>query len=354
MDLIDALPFYVMLVDADHHILLANKAVQQDLGLDPQHVVGRYCPKAVHGLDEPFPGCPLEEAVAKGQAVERELFDPPSGRWVRSAIYPTGHQTQNGREIFVHMIHDITERVQAKEALQQHAEQLQALSRRLVEIQESERRRIARELHDEIGQSLTGLKLILDMTDRLPPDAVSASLGEARTIVNELVVQVRNMSLDLRPAMLDDLGLLHTLLWHFKRYTAQTRIDVTFRRSGVEGRRFAPQAETAVYRIVQEALTNVARHAGVSDVTVRLWADGDVLGVQVEDRGVGFDPDVVPVGASTGLSGMRERVALLGGQLTVESARRVGTRLTAELPLREEGERKEERKDIHDDHCAGG
>ena len=213
-------------------------------------------------------------------------------------------------------------------------EHLQALSRQLLEVQEAERRHIARELHDEVGQSLTGLKLLLDMSTRLPTDEATANLGEAQAMVNELMALVRDLSLDLRPAMLDDLGLLPTLLWHFDRYTTQTDVGVTLKHARLEGRRFRPEVETAAYRIVQEALTNVARHAGVSEVWVRLWADQETLGVQIEDRGTGFEPEaVLTAGATTGLAGMRERAVLLGGQLTVESAPGAGTCVTAELPL---------------------
>jgi len=215
-------------------------------------------------------------------------------------------------------------------------DRLRTLSHRLVEVQETERRHIARELHDEVGQLLTGLKLVLEMSTRLPSDAVKASLGEAQALVSELMTRVRDLSLDLRPTMLDDLGLLPALLWHFERYTSQTSVRVAFSHTGLEGQRLAPEVETAAYRIVQEALTNVARHAGVSEVTVRLWADRDVLGVQVKDRGSGFDPEAaLDGGTSSGLSGMHERVVFLGGQLTIESAPGAGARLMAEFPLDE-------------------
>lgn len=232
-------------------------------------------------------------------------------------------------------------------------ERLQKLSRQLLEVQEAERRHIARELHDEVGQALTGLKLLLDMSTRLPAGEATANLGEAQAMIHELMALVRDLSLDLRPAMLDDLGLLPTLLWHLDRYTNQTHVCVTFKHAGLEGRRFAPQVETAAYRIVQEALTNVARHAGVSEVTVRLWTDQDTLSVQVKDRGAGFDPEATLATSDTiGLAGMRERAVLLGGQLTIESVPGAGTYVTAELPLggpAEEGERGDE----YDDNRAG-
>lgn len=212
-------------------------------------------------------------------------------------------------------------------------ERLQTLSRRLVEIQESQRRDIARELHDEVGQVLTGLKLLLEMSARPPADAVQANLAEAQVLLDDLMGRVRELSLDLRPPMLDDLGLLPALLWHFDRYTSQTQVRVRFEHSGVE-RRFGSEIETAVYRIIQEALTNVARHARVPQVTVRLWADHERLGVQIEDQGAGFDPEeALRAGISSGLIGMYERAVLLGGHLAVESVPGVRTRLTAELPL---------------------
>ncbi len=231
------------------------------------------------------------------------------------------------------LMHDITERVQAEERILLANERLRALSRRLVEAQETERRHIARELHDEVGQALTGLNLLLGMSSRAPADTVETRLGEARALVEELMEKVDELSLDLRPAMLDDLGLLPALLWHFERYTVQTGVRVNLEHSGME-RRFTAELETALYRVVQEALTNVARHAGVNQVTVRLWANQNVLSVQVKDQGAGFDPQAAldePV--TVGLSGMYERAALLGGQLMVESAPGSGAFIRAEWPL---------------------
>ncbi|HEX6292621.1 MAG TPA: sensor histidine kinase, partial [Herpetosiphonaceae bacterium] len=210
---------------------------------------------------------------------------------------------------------------------------LQRLSRQMIEVQESERRHLALELHDEIGQTLTGLKLILEMIQRLPIDEFQRRLSEAQALVNDLMARVRQLSLDLRPAMLDDLGLLPTLVWHFERYTAQTNVQVTFAHTGL-GRRFPPEVETATYRIVQEALTNVARHSQVRHVTVSLWVIGDMLTVQIEDQGAGFDPSIDQASsASRGLPGMRERAALLGGELVVETMPGVGTLIRAELPV---------------------
>jgi two-component system, NarL family, sensor histidine kinase UhpB len=228
---------------------------------------------------------------------------------------------------------DITERKQAEEKLRDYTERLKALSSRLLEAQEIERRWLARELHDEIGQLLTALLLHLDICLRSPPESVQAKLEEALTISRDLMARVRKMSLELRPTMLDDLGILHPLLWHIENFFSRTGIAVHFKHSGVEGR-FPRDCETGIYRIVQEGLNNVARHAGVGEAWVTLWADAETLNVQIEDRGRGFEVSGVRAGgAGAGLAGMQERAAFLGGKLLVESSPGQGTRVTASLPL---------------------
>jgi PAS domain S-box-containing protein len=221
---------------------------------------------------------------------------------------------------------DITERKHAEDALR-------ALSCRLVEVQETERRQVARELHDHIGQELTGLKFLLEMTSRLPAHSLRGKLNEALASINELVERVQDLSLDLRPAMLDDLGLVPALLWHFERYQSQTGVRVIFSHRGIQ-RRLDAEIETAVYRIVQEALTNVARHAGVTEASVRLVVNRGLLSVHIEDLGTGFDVDkAMDNGTSSGLTGMHERAVLLGGQFKVHSSPSSGTRVVARFPL---------------------
>lgn len=210
---------------------------------------------------------------------------------------------------------------------------LRGMSRRLVEVQEKERRFLARELHDEAGQMLTGLKLVVDQSLPQASGPLKERLNEAVRLINDLMDRMRSLSLELRPQVLDDLGLIIALDWHFNRYMKQTGIRVNFRHTPVS-QRLPSLIEITVFRIVQEALTNVARHAQVKDVSVRLWVDEERAGLQVEDKGSGFDADSV-CGAwnSTGLSGMRERAELLGGELTIESNPGKGTLLTVELPF---------------------
>ncbi|MEY2409966.1 MAG: hypothetical protein QOF48_2636 [Verrucomicrobiota bacterium] len=210
---------------------------------------------------------------------------------------------------------------------------LRSLSQRVVEMQEAERRAVARELHDEIGQLLTGLKMFLETSLR-PADALQqAILDDARSQLNELMERVRQLSVSLRPQILDDLGLLTALEWHFKRYEKQTGIHVRFQHSSICGRLPSP-IETAAFRIIQEALTNVARHAAVKEVAVRLWNHDGRLGLQIEDRGVGFDTRrALASHLSSGLGGMQERAEMLAGEITIDSRAGAGTRVTVELPL---------------------
>jgi signal transduction histidine kinase len=211
-------------------------------------------------------------------------------------------------------------------------ERSRSLARKLVDVQERERRKIARELHDEIGQSLTALDLMLKVAavDR----RTEAKIGEAREILGDLTAKVRNMSLNLRPAMLDDMGLLHTLIWLFDRYTQQTKITVGFTHVALRQTRNAAELETAAYRIVQEALTNVARHAKTEHAEVRFRREEDRLHFEIVDRGAGFDPDTGAISdQAVGLASMRERATLLGGRLSIDSSPGKGTRIKVMIPF---------------------
>lgn len=212
-------------------------------------------------------------------------------------------------------------------------QQLRQMSVRLIQVQEEERRQLARELHDEIGQTLTVLRLLADGPGTTEGTARAASRQEACRLVDRLLSQVRTLSLDLRPSMLDDLGLLPALLWQVDRFAAQTNIDIRFVHAGLE-RRFPAEVETAVFRIIQEGLTNVVRHSGAARATLHVQADADEIVVSLEDAGRGFD--VRDAGGcrppSSGLLNIRERAGLLGGEVTVDSLPGKGTRIVAVIP----------------------
>ena len=228
---------------------------------------------------------------------------------------------------------DVTEQVRLLEQVRAGEERLRAFSRRLVETQEADRRFIALELHDEIGQLLTAIKMSQEQLGR-NGQADKRPLKRATKLVQDAMDRVQNLSLELRPAMLDHLGLVPTLRWYVKRYATRNGIEVKLKQTGVN-RRFDPDLETACFRIVQEGLTNVARHARTGQATVQLRVIGNVLHLAVEDSGQGFDANaVLDSPKSVGLVGMVERVTSLGGELRIDSAPGHGTRLNATFPLK--------------------
>jgi len=223
------------------------------------------------------------------------------------------------------------------EHLQAGRERLQALSRRLVEVQETERRRLAHELHDEIGQTLTAVKINLQALQRHEGLAsVEPYLKDSVDVVEHALQQVRNLSLDLRPSLLDDLGLVATLRWYVDRqaqrggFAAQLVTDPA-------DMHLAPELETTCFRVVQEALTNIMRHSQAHNVCVELHQRDAELLLRVCDDGVGFDVQAALKtamgGASLGLLGIQERIWQVGGQIAIQSAPGGGTEIHARVPL---------------------
>jgi signal transduction histidine kinase len=218
----------------------------------------------------------------------------------------------------------------------QHKSELEQLSSKLMQAQEDEQRRIARELHDEIGQALSAIKLELAVAERSTlSEARSTALLEARAIADRVLQSVRDLSQVLHPAMLDHLGLSDTATWYLRAFSRRTGITSELSIDELETR-LAPEIEVCTYRVIQEAVTNVARHAGATTCRVRIQRLSRTLQVSIEDDGRGFDPAVAQTSVpGLGLVSVRERVARLGGRLHVESHVGEGTRLMVELPLAE-------------------
>ncbi len=180
---------------------------------------------------------------------------------------------------------------------------------------------------------------------------VQTVLGRVKTALVEAVQETRDISLRLRPGILDDLGLLPALIWHVQNYTEKTDIQVDLQHSGLD-RDLPMDIRTAVYRIIQESLTNIACHAGVNEAKVIVRALEDTLIIEIEDRGKGFDQAALPISASIGLSGMQERVYALGGTLEIESNAGVGTHVTVKLPLPKPLKAKTDKRETDNDSSA--
>ena len=249
----------------------------------------------------------------------------------------TGAKLYTDREETIWSFVDISERKRAELELEQTSARVSALSRRLIEVQELERVALARELHDEIGQALTAVRLHLKVLEREDAQGKHReSLDRALGVVERAIGQVRGLSLRLRPPVLDDLGLLPALRWLVlqQSWNRGLRIEIEAVPEGVaEGVSVPAGVTEAAYRIAQEALTNVLRHAHAGRATIRVEQNADRLAVLIRDDGRGFDPAEVRSLGGFGLLGMQERVKLAGGTLVVSSERGRGTQVRAEFGL---------------------
>jgi len=507
--IMDALPFYVMLVDDRHRILAWNQALRREIGdRDP---VGAYCPELIHGTADPYPGCPLEQSVGTASPVETELFDEATGRWMSSAVYPTGLVTQEGRGIYLHFTRNVTEQKLAATALAQSLEHHKAigvllqrlrdcqspeqtlselvdttlslswmsntsgagaflakgdelalvvcrhlapevmercarvplgeclcgttalelrpfsaragecrhlrvsrsedrqgthghatlplvhegralgvvnfylrfgateltssqmsfleaatavtaaalgsqlarqraheaqtrasqLERQLLEgviaSQEDERKRVARELHDDLGQGLSAL--LLELKTAAHAGGVHGEICDRmEQSVRDLIGRIYQLAWDLRPSILDDYGLDSALTRHVNILSKRTGLSIDYRFVCPEGSlpRLPNTLEVLLYRVTQEALANVVRHAEATRVSVVVLRQSDKVTVIVEDDGRGFDPSSVAVsadGRGLGILGMRERVTLANGEMTIDSGAGQGTSLRVKVPL---------------------
>ncbi len=206
-----------------------------------------------------------------------------------------------------------------RDRLAERTLELEQLTGLMLRVQEDERRRIAQELHDEAGQVLTAVKIELELDGRI----------EAGAMVGRALAQVRDVSNLLRPSVLDDLGLVPALRVLADDFAARTRIAVALDVENAS-RRLAPEVEVVIYRVVQEALTNVARHAGAGAARVHVSSDGQAVRLAIEDDGHGAADDARP---HTGWLGMRERVSTLGGRLTIGRSAAGGVRVDADIPI---------------------
>lgn len=339
-DLLEALPFSAMLVDDERNILFANRAARErlaakSLGFDRGVLGPGYCPDVIHGLDRPWSVCSDEETVKKQRPVEREAFDEISGRWLRLTICPIKRPVLGSGRIYVHLVADITGAKRAEAELRASQAQLRELSSYLEGVREDERAKVAREIHDELGQLLTALKIELLQSARRSTDnqeALSRKTESMLGLVDEAIQTVKRISTELRPSVLDDLGLSDALEWLTNEFARRTGIHCTFRArpAQIQADR---ERSTALFRICQEALTNVARHAQASKVAVALDRTARALRLRVEDDGRGIEPERIADPRAFGLLGMRERACSFGGKFTIVGIPERGTLVLVVLPL---------------------
>ena len=234
-------------------------------------------------------------------------------------------------------VRDISEKKKAQEAARNY-------SRRVIEAQEAERRRISRELHDQVGQILTAVKMNLHVLQhKCTQPEILVSINDNLKVIDEAVDQIRDLSVDLRPLLLDDLGLVVALRWYLERQTRNLGIPAQFVSGSLdEDDRFSSELETACFRIVQEGVTNIVRHARAKRISVRLERVISDLVLLITDDGAGFDARMLRSSNSTstlGLRGMEERAHAVGGSITIDSAPALGTEICVRLPIKGEKRR---------------
>jgi len=252
----------------------------------------------------------------------------------------TNYDKESGDKLFV-FLRDVTQRKQMGETLVNYIGELQQLSKQLIAVQEAERLRISQELHDEMGQALTMLRInIASIKVSLPPSCtkgIKDRLADADALTEKILGQIHELTLELRPHMLDDLGLVPTLRWYTERLSRRLNIQILFTQKNWK-RRLTPEIRTALFRIIQEALTNVAKHARAKKVRILLAQKQKFIEVLVEDDGRGFDQRKIEKRLSRargiGLFSMKERAALLNGECTIESHPGAGTKVRIRIPWR--------------------
>jgi PAS domain S-box-containing protein len=340
--IVDSAMDAVITVDEEQKIVLFNRAAEQLFRVPRAAALGssleRFLPARYRGAHRGH-----VERFGRTGVTSRRMGDvttlwalrgePEEEFPIEASI---SQAVEGGRRYFTVILRDITLRKQAEDALLASQRELRELSARVLEAREEEKARIARELHDELGQLLTALKMDLSWLRSHPgaDDEAAAKMEEMGRLLDQTVSSTRRISADLRPLMLDDLGLADAANWLVedfgKRYGIASHIKIE---AGGGLDELSKTVSTTVYRAIQESLTNIARHSGAKQAWIVLAVEGDSLEVQVEDDGRGIAPEDLAKARSLGLKGMRERIAFIGGSFEVARAPRGGTRLRLRVPL---------------------
>jgi len=340
--IVDSAMDAVITVDREQKIVLFNRAAEQVFGVRREAVLGaplsRLLPERFRGMHHHH-----IETFGKTGVTSRRMGDVTT-LWALRADgteFPIeasiSQASEGGSTYYTVILRDITVRKNSEDELRRSQKELRELSARVLEAREEEKTRIARELHDELGQLLTALKMDLAwLRERLPAgDAeMAAKAGQMQDMLEQTVSSTRRIAADLRPLMLDDLGLADAANWLVQDFSQRAGITCDIQIAGdgaFEG--LEGNVATAVYRALQESLTNIARHAGAKNAWVVLGLENGFLHLEVEDDGHGISLEDLAKGRSLGLKGMRERVGYFGGSLEVVRAPRGGTRLRARVPM---------------------
>lgn len=320
---------------ADGRYVLVNDAWVKTFGISREEALGQRFQNLKVWVNETQSAYVYQQVRAVGSVTDYEVtghtLDGQS-----PTLLITAKLIKLGTETFVLSVsRDITERKRVEVELQASQAELRNLAGRLQIVREEERAAIAREIHDELGQALTGIRMDLKWLERLlPPESESARerLTSIYSLIGNTVQSVRQLATSLRPGVLDDFGLVAALEWQAREFTTRTGIACDFAELPEEVP-LDPAHATALFRIFQETLTNVARHAEATRINARLCYEHDILHLQIHDNGKGISAEAIKHSRSLGLVGMRERAHLLGGKFSIEGGPGIGTTIKVQIPL---------------------
>jgi PAS domain S-box-containing protein len=338
--LVDLMPVAVYVCDTSGNLQHYNRRAVELWGREPVpgETAQRYCGSlrlyAADGTLVPHNKSMMAEVLRTGvEARDLEVaIERPDGTRITALVNIV--PLRNGDEELIgamNCFHDITELKRAQTALQRSFGQLRALAARLQTVREEERKRVARELHDQLGQTLTAMKIDLSSLIHELPAEKERRAASLLKLIDQTIHSVRRISNDLRPAVLDDLGLIGAVEWAAREFENRTGTKCWLDLPGddtVVDRELA----TSLFRILQETFTNVARHADASRVDVRLARENGSMTLEVRDDGKGISEEQLSDRSSLGILGMRERALLLGGELAISGAPGQGTTIRVRVP----------------------
>jgi len=333
--------YAIYLLDPTGHVMSWNTGAERIKGYAAREIMGRSF-AVFYPLEDREAGLPernLAQARREGRFTSHGWRLRKDGTRFWADVVITALRNRAGELTgFAKVTRDITERKRAEQSLLDAEAELQSLTRRLVQAEESERRRIAGELHDRVGQTLSALNINLDILlgmlgESAPPD-VRMRLRDSLALVDGTLQSIENVMAELRPPLLEEYGVGAALGWHAEEFSRRTGIEIEFEDLAKQKNRQLPrEAGVALFRISQEALNNVAKHANARRVTLRLEPVGTDMVLTIQDDGDGFDPAKQGRSSRYGMTTMKERVMAAGGQLEVDSTPGKGTTLRAKVPF---------------------
>jgi PAS domain S-box-containing protein len=321
-------------IDRDYRYVIANQAYLDYQDRSQEQVVGHLVPELLgQEVFERIIKSKMDECF-RGKVVKYELAVAYPNRGLRDLIATyVPIEGSAGVDRIAVVLQDITDRKRAEREQQRSFQELHALNARLESVREEERTRLARELHDRLGQAMTAIRIDLAALKAAPGCGQELQRIDAISgMVEETIHAVRRISTELRPGMLDDLGLAATVEWAAEEFQARTGLVCQVGAAEPDPA-LDPERATALYRIVQEALTNIARHAGATQVTIALAQEGSHLSLEVRDNGRGIAAEQLSARGSLGILGMRERALLLGGEFTIDGEPGRGTTVRVRIPI---------------------